>query len=110
MRSMHRFSALVLLVAFATVSGFSQKSDDEISGDLSNAHPRSTTVTPRGHLNGEGHARFGIFGIDSLANFNGQYFTDGFDSNGNANRHWYTNTAGNPPQLGGTTVINAPIV
>jgi hypothetical protein len=111
MRSMHRCFTLVLLVAFATtVSGFSQKSDDEISGDLSNAHTRSTTVTPRGHLNGEGHARFGIFGIDSLANFNGQYFTDGFDSNGNANRHWYTNTAGNPPQLGGTTVINAPIV
>lgn len=37
------------------------------------------------------------------------FFEDGVDANGNPNRHWYTNTVGNPPQMGGTTVINAPL-
>ncbi len=55
------------------------------------------------------HSRFGIHGIDSIPNFNGQFFADGFDFNGNPNRHWYTNTVGNPPQMGRTTVINAPV-
>src|SRR5437868_14213096 len=67
-------------------------------------------MAPRGHQNGQAHARFGVFGIDSLVNFNGHYFVDGFDTSGNPNRHWYFNTVGNPPQLGGTTAINAPIV
>jgi hypothetical protein len=40
------------------------------------------------------HARFGIPNIDST----------------NPNQHWYTNTVGNPPQMGGTTTINAPMV
>jgi hypothetical protein len=110
MRTMHRCFTVFLFFAFATVPGFSQNSDDEIKGGLPNAHVRSAHIAPRGHTNGEAHARFGIFGIDSLANFNGQFFADGVDSNGNPNRHWYTNTVGNPPQLGGTTTINAPVV
>jgi hypothetical protein len=47
--------------------------------------------------------------LDSIPNFNGQFFADGFDPFGNPNRHWYTSTVGNPPQMGGTTVVNAPI-
>jgi ABC-type sugar transport system ATPase subunit len=61
-------------------------------------------------LNGQGHARFGIPLIDSLVNFNDHYFAGGFDSNGNPVREWYTNTVGNPPQMHGTTTINAPVV
>jgi hypothetical protein len=59
--------------------------------------------------NGQAHSRFGIFGIDSIPNFNDHFFADGSDFNGNPNRHWYTNIVGNPPQMGRTTVINAPI-
>src|SRR5215472_8654202 len=66
-------------------------------------------ASPHDLRNGNAHSRFGIFGIDSIPNFNGQFFADGFDFVGNPNRHWYTNTVGNPPQMGGTTVINAPI-
>jgi hypothetical protein len=54
--------------------------------------------------------RFGIPNIDSLVNFNGHYFANGVDSNGNPTREWYYNTVGNPPQLGGTTTINSPVV
>jgi len=77
---------------------------------LQNAHIKSIRVQPRAHLNGQAHARFGIPLIDSLVNWNDQFFADGFDSAGNPNRHWYTNTVGNPPQRHGTTFINAPIV
>src|SRR5215472_10823746 len=66
-------------------------------------------ASPHDLRNGNAHSRFGIFGIDSIPNFNGQFVADGFDPVGNPNRHWYTNTVGNPPQMGGTTVINAPI-
>lgn len=76
---------------------------------LKNAHSIPFHSAPHDLTNGNAHSRFGIFGIDSIPNFNGQYFVDGFDPFGNPNRHWYTNTVGNPPQMGGTTVIGAPI-
>jgi hypothetical protein len=76
---------------------------------LANARIVPFHASPHDLKNGNAHSRFGIFGIDSIPNFNGQFFADGFDPVGNPNRHWYTNTVGNPPQMGGTTVINAPI-
>jgi hypothetical protein len=76
---------------------------------LANAHSIPFHPAPHDLTNGNAHSRFGIFDIDSIPNFNGQYFVDGFDPSGNPNRHWYTNTVGNPPQMGGTTVIGAPI-
>ena len=74
-------------------------------------HASSKAFHPKPHdlTNGKAHSRHGIFGIDSIPNFKGQFFEDGFDFNGNPNRHWYTNTVGNPPQMGRTTLINAPI-
>src|SRR6516225_2319624 len=59
---------------------------------------------------GQAHARHGLSGVDTLLNWNDHYFTDGFDTNGNPIREWFTNTVGNPPQHHGTTLINAPIV
>ncbi|HWY67396.1 MAG TPA: hypothetical protein VNX88_01965 [Terriglobales bacterium] len=114
MRIASRFTACLscaVLIVFAIGTSVAQELD-VISNDdfLAGSHPRTAAIAPRGHQNGQAHARFGIFGIDSLANFNGHYFVDGFDSNGNPNNHWYFNTVGNPPQLGGTTLINAPVV
>src|SRR5437879_52514 len=100
-----------LLVVFALGTSVAQELD-AIANDnfLAGSHPMSAAMAPLGHQNGQAHARFGVFGIDSLVNFNGHYFVDGFDSEGNHNRNWYFNTVGNPPQLGGTTLINAPVV
>lgn len=85
--------------------------DDQITAAaLSGMRGKSAVVTPHAHLNGQAHARQGIPYIDSLVNFNDHYFADGYDGNGKPNRHWYTNTVGNPPQMGGTTTINAPVV
>jgi len=113
MKLASRFNAPLLCAAFALVcsfNAFAQEDDQIMAADLSNAHTHSSVITPHAHLNGQAHARFGIPNIDSLVNFNGHYFVGGFDSNGNPNRHWYFNTVGNPPQLGGTTTINAPVV
>lgn len=69
-----------------------------------------THVGPPTPKNGMAHARFGIPNIDSVPNFNGQFFTPGQDPSGNPQNRWFFNTLGNPPEMGGTTMINAPIV
>jgi hypothetical protein len=102
--------ALCLLVlTCATGAAFAQEVDQVDPSFLANAHSKSFHPAPHDLTNGMAHSRFGINDIDSVPNFNGQFFADGFDFNGNPNRHWYTNTVGNPPQMGGTTIINAPI-
>jgi len=67
-----------LLVVFALGTSVAQELD-AIANDnfLAGSHPRSAAMAPRGHQNGQAHARFGVFGIDSLVNFNGHYFVDG---------------------------------
>lgn len=103
-------SLLALGVLFFAQSARCQ-GDDQLPGDyLTNAHVHTATTAPRGHLNGQAHARFGISGIDSLVNWNKHFDVAGYDSNGNPQHVWYYNMVGNPPEMGGTTVINAPIV
>jgi hypothetical protein len=103
-------SLLALFVFAVTNSGLAQDNDAITHFDSSTNHATHMQVTPRGHTNGMADARFGITNIDSLVNFNDRYDVQGFDSNGNPNFKWYTNTVGNPPQMGGSTVINAPII
>lgn len=70
----------------------------------------SKALKPSQHPNGQAHARFGIADIDSLSNFNKHFKSAGVDSNGAPQQLWYYNMVGNPPELGGTTSVNAPIV
>lgn len=102
------FVALAI-VAFAAQQGFVQDSDIVDDSALAGSSGKNVQVTPHDLTNGQAHARFGISGIDSIPNFNLHFFADGVDSVGNPNRHWYTNTVGNPPQMGGTTMINSPL-
>jgi hypothetical protein len=98
--------------SLAFVAPASAQDPDQLpsTANLETAGKKSVSVAPHGHQNGQAHARFGIPDIDSLVNFNGHYFADGFDTDGNLKHEWYFNTIGNPPQLGGTTTINAPVV
>ena len=99
----------VLIVLSITTNGFAQATgnvDLSVLAEVRNLHFQQT---PHDLTNGRAHARFGIPSINSVPNFNGQFFQDGFDAVGNPNKHWYTNTLGNPPHMGGTTTINAPI-
>jgi hypothetical protein len=107
-----RLGMAVLFAVSLPLSAFAQADDDQITdaSTLASAHAHTKHVGPRGHLNGQGHARFGTFDVDSIGTFNGHYFTPGIDANGNVNNHWYFNTVGNPPQQGRTTTFNAPVV
>ena len=101
-----------VLFCFVATSAFSQQ-DDQLSPTFlqaAGAKTNSKAIAPVVHNNGQAHARFGIFGIDSVPNWNGHFFAAGVDSNGVANNEWYTNTVGNPPNMHGTTVINAPLI
>src|SRR5260370_24872663 len=100
---------LLLLLTCAAGVGFAQDIDMVDPSFLANASSMTFHAKPHDLTNGQAHSRFGIFGIDSIPNFNDHFFADGFDFAGNPNRHWYTNTVGNPPQMGGTTMINAPL-
>jgi hypothetical protein len=108
MRSKTIGVAVVMIVSLAA-HGFAQDVDIVDDSALATVTNRTFHATPHDLTNGKAHSRFGIFGIDSIPNFNLQFFADGVDSDGNANRHWYTNTVGNPPQMGQTTVINSPL-
>lgn len=104
-----------LLVPVATLYSFSQREPDQLSAPPANARPQFTRVLPRAHANagsanGASLAPSGISGIDSLVNFTGSYHTFGYDPNNNPQNTWYYDIVGNPPNNGGATVINAPIV
>ncbi len=106
------FSWALAFTCAATLSLSAQKPDDQVDDSATqNANPHFTVKGPKLNLaNGQAHARFGIAQLDTLPNFNGHYFTPGFDANNNPQNEWFTNTVGNPPQMGGTTTINAPII
>jgi hypothetical protein len=110
---MKRFHPAILLFVFALAMpiGVFAQEDDQVSPDaISDAHSKHFTTAPRGHLNGQAHARFGLAGIDSIANWNKHFTVEGINGSGNPQHIWYYSMVGNPPELGGTTVIDAPIV
>ena len=55
-------------------------------------------------------ATSGIVGIDSVVNWSDQFFSPGFDGNGNPQSFWPYTMVGNPPESGESVRIRAPIV
>jgi len=99
---------LAIATLFGSIVAFAQNSHQLPANHLLNAHPRFMAMPPRGHSNpGNGN---GIPGIDSLSNWDGAFKTPGYDPNGKPRNSWFYNMVGNPPQKGGTTNINAPVV
>jgi len=99
---------VVLLFAAATTVC---AQDDEVPVDyISKAHSLSSKAAPRGHVNGEEHSRFGLANIDSLPVWTKHFKTDGFDSSGKPQSTWRFSMVGNPPELGGTTTVDSPII
>jgi hypothetical protein len=109
-----RFTLPLLLIPailFGAIASLAQESHQLPANHLLNAHPRFMTLSP--HVNqtpgAHGDAN-GIPGIDSLTNWNGSFKTPGYDPNGKPRSNWFYNMVGNPPQKGGTTNLNAPVV
>jgi hypothetical protein len=108
-----RVSMVVCLAALASaVSVRAQDADVITPADVAGARLKFTRVNPKADgTNGPLSASLaGIPGIDSVPNFSGTYSTPGFDPNGKPQSNWFFNTLGNPPEKGGTTTLNAPIV
>jgi len=106
-----RFTLSLLLASatlFCATVALAQDSHQLPANHLLNTHPRFVAVQPHGNHN-PGDAN-GTPGVDSLSNWNGSYKTPGFDENGKPRNFWLYNMVGNPPQKGGTTNINGPVV
>lgn len=112
-----RFTLALLFVSALSISAFAQ-APGQVRADLSQAHKKYITINPRA-LRGRGSALTqnasatnfnSISGIDSLVNFTGDFDTPGFDPFGNPQTHWLWDMMGNPPEQGGLTTIDAPII
>jgi hypothetical protein len=102
--------ALAMFAAGPNASAQGQN-DDEVPVDyVSNARFLSATIPPRGTVNNQNSMSSGIANIDSLANWAGQFSAPGVGPTGNPQSVWFYDMVGNPPELGGTTSFNAPIV
>src|ERR1700686_4706407 len=88
-----KFPLLALFLLAALTAVLAQQAAPGLAdrSALANATVKTFHATPHDLTNGKAHSRFGIHGIDSIPNFNGQFFANGIDNNGNPNRHWYTN-------------------
>lgn len=109
---MLRFSRVLQVfgLVFALMLGAklaSAQSKDQLAPTLSRAHRSLTFLSPRGHrissknLSGE---------VDSIQTFDGNFQAAGIGLNGKPQRRWFYTMAGRRPELGGTTVLTAPIV
>jgi hypothetical protein len=101
-----------LAAASAAVSVQAQDPDQITAADVANARVKFTHVSlaATGKNVTDQATLAGIPGIDSVPNFSGEYVAPGVDPSGKPQDHWFFNTLGNRPELGGTTTLNAPIV
>ena len=104
---------LVMLFAFVTfsVSAFAQDPDAlpptftagmhvMHANNAANLQKRGNIPTPQGFPQG----------VDTVVNFTHQFEAEGVFFDGSAHQMWEYSMVGNPPNQGGTTVINAPVV
>jgi hypothetical protein len=88
--------------------------EDQLAPDgLAGKQPKSgASLNSRGFRSriGQGHTNSGTQFLETLLNWNGHFRANGVDGSGARQVIWYYNMLGNRPELGGTTVINAPII
>ena len=100
---------LALATSLGAIVALAQDAHQLPADHLSKAHARFVAMPPHNGSGVQSNAN-GTPGVDSLSNWNGSFKTPGFDENGNYRDSWVYNMVGNPPQNGGTTNINAPVV
>jgi len=70
------------------------------ANNSANAHKQGNIPTPHGFP----------LGVDTLANFTDHFESQGVFFDGSAHHIWEFSIVGNPPNKGGTTVFNAPVI
>jgi hypothetical protein len=106
-----------IAVALATGAAFGQSlgpSRDQVAPTLSSAHGAFTVFAPRGHHGGtSSNSRAQAAAApetDSIQTFSGEFQAAGVGPSGKPQRRWLYTMAGSRPELGGSTVFDAPIV
>jgi hypothetical protein len=106
---------VVIIIIFVAAGLGLAQTHDEIAPTLSSAHHGFTVFPPRGHtkplLNSAvaGKSASSV-GIDSIKTFSGDFHVNGVGPTGVPQNKWLYTIAGARPELGGTTVFDAPIV
>ena len=104
---------------FGTPAALAQSSVDQFQVPLEyiknmKSRPASSAVMSHAGSTKRGPSTFArtasVPGIDSLANWTGQFTAPGFDPNDNPQSTWSFAMVGGAPEAGGTTTINAPII
>jgi hypothetical protein len=116
LRARTRFFRVLAVVSLSAAFGapavFAQIKD-QIAPTLSSAHRSFTVFPPRGHRaasNLPSALAASPSALDSIEIFSGDFQTPGVGPSGASQRKWFYTMAGGRPELGGTTVFNAPIV
>src|SRR5581483_5235652 len=119
---MRKLAPWFVLFALCSVTAFAEQSDVLPNGFLT--HMRSKHVDPPAagtHATLKAHASLNSRdhhnsqpafppGIDTIVNFTGQFNAPGVYFDGTTRNTWQYSMVGNPPERGGLTFYNAPIV
>jgi hypothetical protein len=112
-----RFRVLTSLLALAATCPLAAwaQSRDQIAPTLSSAHSGFTVFAPRGNRSTKTTTRQTVqppdpSQIDSLSTFSGDFQVAGVGPTGKPQTKWHYTMAGGPPERGGTTTFDAPIV
>lgn len=108
---MKKFVPWFVLFALFSVTAFAQDDDALPANSLATAHVMHANHA--GGLHGKGNipTPHGFpQGVDTLVNFTHHFESQGVYFDGSAHHIWEYSMVGNPPELGGTTIFNAPVV
>ena len=110
---MKRFAPWFMLLALCSFTLAVQAQDDDAlprnfaaglhilhANNSANAHKQGNIPTPHGFP----------LGVDTLVNFTDHFESQGVLFDGTAHHIWEYSIVGNPPNKGGTTTFNAPVV
>lgn len=117
MRNAKRYLQPLVFTIFAVFwasIGFAQ-SHDQVAPTLSSAHHGFTVFPPRGNSKPTSEQSIPQKSstseeIDSIKTFSGDFRANGVGPTGTPQHNWLYTIAGSRPELGGTTVFEAPII
>jgi hypothetical protein len=105
----HRGLVSAIIFSFVGLNSLQAQSKDQLAPTLSSAHRAFSVFAPRGH-SGPTNTIQHTAGIDSITTFTGEFRASGVGPTGIPKHNWFYAMAGSPPDQGGTTTFDAPLV
>lgn len=108
MRLNSTFLRVLAVVSALAAAGLAQ-SKDQVAPTLASVHGAFTVFSPRGHTNQRSQITEPQ-NFDSISTFSGEFQAAGVGPSGKPQHIWLYTIAGNRPENGGATILDAPIV